>query len=159
MSWNKVIEMIDSADESEWIDALPKKQKDELVDLIIAENRETAAAKWLEKKAVDSISAKGMESAELEKSSYSYVDLVKKEVRKLLCGDKEYENDRDEISKLIKSDDSKKLFVSTIAALIGVKIGIAAAVIAPIIVLILMTIAKITINAWCELKNPAKELL
>ncbi|MCZ2258264.1 hypothetical protein [Sporosarcina sp. G11-34] len=96
-------------------------------------------------------------SAKKEDTS-SYFDSIKNELYKLLCGNPEYDEERIELSGIIKSKDNKTLIVSSISGIIGSKVGLSATFIAPVTVLLFMTISKVSINARCEWQKGSKEL-
>jgi hypothetical protein len=78
------------------------------------------------------------------------------EFEKFICGcdDGRYANDRDKLNK--QGDMAKEAIISSISASIGCYLGVAAAFIAPVIVLILLSTGKIFKNAWCETQKEMK---
>lgn len=75
---------------------------------------------------------------------------------KFICGcdDGRYENDREKLNG--QCDLTKEAIISVLSASIGSYIGVAAAFIAPVIVLILLSTGKIVKNAWCEMIKEKK---
>lgn len=90
------------------------------------------------------------------KRSSLFREKVFEEVEKFICGCDEgrYDNAREELSK--QGDMTKEAIISLMSAAIGSTIGVAGAFIAPIIVLILLSIGQITKNAWCEMRKALK---
>ncbi|WP_217582228.1 hypothetical protein, partial [Lysinibacillus sp. GbtcB16] len=82
---------------------------------------EGAAKAWLEA----SIGNTSPFSGE-QKPKNDYFMLLKKELYKLFCGDSRYAAQREEFTQLIQSPDNRMLFVSSISALIGSQVGLAA---------------------------------
>lgn len=152
MEWNEIVSEIDNKDE-EWLLSLPKYQQDTIKSLLSDKEPEDAAIAWLTATTQNTspFSAK-------KEDTNSYFDAIKKELYKLICGNPEYDEEREELSKIIKSKDNNTVMVASISGIIGAKVGLAATFIAPVTVLLLMTISKLSINAWCEWQKENKEL-
>ncbi|HDR7787449.1 hypothetical protein COJ60_22020 [Bacillus cereus] len=140
---------LETQEPSDWLDSLPNYQKDIVAELLTTNSHEDAAKTWLEASTGNTSPFSGE-----QKSEKKYFIQLKKEVYKLLCGDPKYATERDEFTQLIQSPDNKTLLVSSISGLIGSQIGLAASFVAPVIVIILMTLAKTSLNAWCEVQVP-----
>lgn len=69
------------------------------------------------------------------------------EFNKFICDENEYVNERDGIQK--QSPISKGMLIFGISAALGAKIGLATALIAPVVTLLLFTVGKMTKNAYC----------
>jgi hypothetical protein len=80
-----------------------------------------------------------------------YRDKLLDELEKFLCGDEKYEEDRNKIGE--SQDKSQKYIIGVMSVAIGKTIGAAGAFIAPVIVLLLMSIGKMAVNAWCEMRK------
>jgi hypothetical protein len=80
-----------------------------------------------------------------------YKDKVLDEIEKFLCGDEKYESDRNKIAA--DSDKTQKYIIGVMSAAIGKTLGVAGTFIAPVIVLLLISCGKITVNAWCEMRK------
>lgn len=152
MEWNEIVSVVDIKDE-EWLISLPKYQQDTIKDLLSIKEPEDAAIAWLTATTQNTspFSAKNEDSS-------SYFDSIKAELYKLLCGNPEYDEERKELSGIIKSQDNRTLIVSSISGIIGSKVGLAGTFIAPVTVLLFMTISKVSINAWCEWQKENKEI-
>lgn len=146
---NKVTELnaFFEQEEHDWLDDLPYYQKDIVSSLLVSNSYENAAIAWLEA-SVDNTSP----FSAGEKTENEYFKALKNEFHKLLCGNSEYKSEQDELVKLINGPEGKTAIVSTISAMIGANLGLAATFIAPAIVLLLMTVAKISLNAWCTIQ-------
>jgi len=82
----------------------------------------------------------------------NYLASVKSEFRKFVCGDADYESLRLEAEKVWVG--TKYPIVVLIAGVIGAKLGLAAAVISPVVALLLAAVCKIGKNAWCNMPPP-----
>ena len=85
---------------------------------------------------------------------HAFLDNLRSEVRGFLCGDKKYQKDRDGLfgeKGLVRT-----YVVSTMAVAIAPHLSVASAVIAPLIALVLASVGKIALNAWCASQPGAK---
>jgi hypothetical protein len=82
----------------------------------------------------------------------AFLDSLRTEVRGFLCGDKKYKKERADLFG--KKGIARPCVVRAMAVVIGAQLSVAAAVIAPLIALILASIGKIVLNAWCNSQNP-----
>lgn len=90
-------------------------------------------------------------------SSHStiYREKVVEEIEKFLCGnDTTYEEERKKLNE--QSDKSQKYIIGVLSTAIGLHLGVAGVFIAPVIVLIIISMGKICINAWCEMRKEIK---
>jgi hypothetical protein len=83
-----------------------------------------------------------------------YREKLMEELEKFLCGDMQYEEDRKKISE--SKDKTEKYIIGVISTAIAKTIGTAGAFIAPIIVLLLISIGKMALNAWCAMRKEIK---
>lgn len=83
-----------------------------------------------------------------------YRDKLLEELEKFLCGDQQYEDDRKKIAD--STDKSQKYIIGVMSAAIGKSLGAAGAFIAPVIVLLILSIGKMAINAWCAMRKEAR---
>lgn len=135
-------------EEPKWLDALPNYQKDIISELLASNSHEDAAVAWLEASIGNTSPFSGQPQPEKK-----FFALLKKEVHKLLCGNPEYAAERNELTQLIQSPENKTAIVSMVSALIGAKVGLAAAFVAPAIVIIFMIVAKTSLNVWCAMQT------
>ncbi|ETT55440.1 hypothetical protein BSK66_32355 [Paenibacillus odorifer] len=133
----------------EWLDALPTYQKNIVTDLLHAHSPELAANVWLEATIENNSPFSSVPSEDKKK----YFNFLMDEIQKLLCGNPEYDNQRNEILELFNKNDSKAVIVSFISTFIGANFGLSAVFIAPVIVIILMIIGKTSLNAWCTMQR------
>lgn len=83
-----------------------------------------------------------------------YRDKLLEELEKFLCGDQQYEDDRNKIAE--STDKSQKYIIGVMSAAIGKTLGAAGPFIAPVIVLLILSIGKMAINAWCAMRKDSK---
>lgn len=73
---------------------------------------------------------------------------LKREVRAFLCGDKKYKKERDGLFG--EKGLARTYVVSAMAVAIAPHLSVASAVISPLIALVLASIGKVALNAWCD---------
>ncbi len=85
-----------------------------------------------------------------------YRDKLLEELEKFFCGDQQYDDDRKKIAD--STDKSQKYIIGVMSAAIGKSLGVAGPFIAPVIVLLILSIGKIAINAWCAMRKDEKRI-
>lgn len=83
-----------------------------------------------------------------------YRDKLLEEVEKFLCGDQQYDDDRTKISE--SADKTKEYIIGVMSVAIGNVIGAAGTFIAPVVVLLIMSMGKMGVKAWCEMRKEIK---
>lgn len=146
---------VDSAEE--WLDSLPE-EKENLTELLKKDNVEEAASLWVNEQVCATLPSTWLDNKDMfldksQETEKEYFHLVKMEVQKLLCGDKAYEKDRDELHQLIEKEVPRSTVIAFVSGVIGAQVGLAATLIAPAIVIIFILIGKIALNAWCNLQK------
>lgn len=143
-------------DENSLIASLDTYQQDLIRSLIDNSDGDykVAADKWLS--ASPSFTAQF--GGEHNRSSV-FREKVFEEVEKFICGcdDGRYDKEREKLTE--QGDLTKEAIISVMSAAIGGCIGVAGVYIAPVIVLILLSIGKIVKNAWCEMMKERREAL
>jgi len=84
-----------------------------------------------------------------------YRDKLLDEIEKFICGDAAYEDDRTKINE--SADKTKQYLIGMISAAIGNTMGVAGTFIAPVIALLIMSMGKMAVNAWCAMRKEIKE--
>ena len=128
--------------DDELLSLLKPYQQKILIPLIDSVGEEEAAKIWLSPE-------NGSPSASFgggESQPDPYFDRLIKEIRKLICGDECYKEDRE---KIIEANTSAIFVVGIISASMGDIFGVAPALLTPVVILILNMISKVGINAWC----------
>ncbi len=85
----------------------------------------------------------------------AFLDSLRKEIRAFLCGDKKYKKERDGLFG--DKGLARTYVVSTMAVAIAPHLSVASAVIAPLIALVLASVGKIAVNAWCNSQPEEKQ--
>lgn len=138
---------------SGWVESLPKYQQTVINELLASGLDEEAVAEtWLSRTGPDNNFGFGAGAA-----SANYLASVKVEFRKLVCGDPIYETLRKEAAKIWNG--SKYSVVSVIAIGVAAQIGVAVAVITPVVALLLAAVGKVGLNAWCNMPPPPSATL
>lgn len=140
-----LIDLIETTEPDQWISTLQNFQKDSIKQLSAQGNTYDAIAElWI----TATIPATAPFSAEGGPNVNStYFEKLKEEFRAFICGHKKYEKEREEISTGQKSVHT--YVVSTMSVAIAPHVGSVAVVIVPVLVLMLASLGKISINAWC----------
>ncbi len=136
-----------------WVDSLPKYQKDIVSQLLSSgKTPEEAAEAWLSATPQDTYPFGA------ERGRKLYLEMVVNELEAFICGAPKYNNDRSKFNKLLKESGTVHAYcVGGISVAIAPVVGTSGAVLAPVIALVLMSMGKITINAWCNMRKELKE--
>lgn len=104
-----------------------------------------AADKWLSANISQTVTFGGE-----GKKNNIFRDKLFEEIEKFICGcdDGRYDKEREELNN--NANYAKETIISVMSAAIGAQLGVAGAFVAPVIVLIIQSLGKIIINAWCE---------
>lgn len=132
----------------ELLESLPLYQNKLISELLEHNDKEKAIQIWLEA-SLENNSPFGASNGDPKK----YSDYFKKEAFEFICGAEKYQEEREEVNTLLKDGKATQAVISIMSAAIGVKIGLAATVVAPALVIFLMTVGKVSINAWCQQKR------
>ncbi len=138
------IDKLLSDEPSMWIQDLPAFQRDAIEKLLAGGlSYDAVAEAWVSASAENTFRL----AASTIGDNGSFLSNLKYEVRNFLCGDKKYNKER--TCLFGEKGLARTLVVSTLAVAIAPHIGVASAVLAPLIALILASMGKITLNAWC----------
>lgn len=132
---------------AEWIAALPSSERrlvNELLDANLSEDE--AAQFWLSRSGSDNTLGFGSTG-----SAKRYLDAVKDEFRKLVCGGGGYDDIRQDFAVLWGK--GKITLISTVAVAISSVTSIAVGVVTPVVALLFAAACKVGINAWCSTSN------
>lgn len=134
----------------EWVTALPGYQGT-MINSLLAEglDPEEAARRWLTA-AADNTFPFGGE----KKDRGAFYDKLVEEVEAYVCGDPKYETEREGLFG--EKGLARTYVVSTVAVGIAPALGVSATFLAPAVALVLASIAKITLNAWCSSRRARK---
>ena len=129
--------------DKELLELLKPYQQKTLLPLIESVGEEEAAKIWSSPESGSQSSCFGGG----ENQSDPYFDRLIEEIRKLICGDEKYQEDREKI--LEKTNTSAIFVVGIISAAMGDVFGVTPALLTPVVILILKMISKVGTNAWC----------
>lgn len=127
----------------EWLGTLKQYQRVQIDALLVNSDERGAAEKWLASSGSDRIAPFGGES-----NPKPFFDLFMTEVRRFLCDDAAYVEEKANLKK--HGIITHSLFVATIAGAIGSTLGFAAALLSPAVALMLIATAKMGLKAFCE---------
>lgn len=143
-----MINSIDTLFEDEpikWVQELPTYQR-ETIDKLLATGAsyEDVAQAWVCASAENTYRFSA--SAPVGNKG-EFLTNLKREVRAFLCGDSKYKKERDGLFG--EKGVARTYVVTAMAVAISPHISVASAVISPLIALILASIGKVALNAWC----------
>ena len=136
-----------------WIDALPEFQQEIFRELLSnGKGYDDIAIHWLRASAHNTRPFGAIDPRIL---SDSFLENLKFEIEKFICGDPAYENER---SKLFGENGIGKAYaISCVSVAISQKISVAPMFLSPLIALILASFGKIAINTWCVTRRSQRE--
>lgn len=134
---------IPAADVEDWLGLLKPYQRSTIHTFLQEGSPEEAAEKWLSTTGSPNIVPFGG-----SQNSKPFWDRFSAEFRKFLCDDEAYVEEK----KLLSSESgvSKAILVSALSAAIGATIGFTATLLAPAVTLLLCSVGKMGINAFCN---------
>lgn len=139
---------IDSLLEDEpikWVQELPEYQRDAIEKLLSSgASFEEVAQAWISASAENTFRFSATTPVG---DKGAFLANLKLEIRGFLCGDKKYKKERDGLFG--DKGLARTYVVSTMAVAIAPHLSVASAVISPLIALVLASIGKIALNAWC----------
>ncbi len=134
-------------DPESWIDSLPDYQKTLVQELLKqSDSPEEAASKWLTASPRNTFPLGAAQG-----SSKLYLDKLWNELEAFLCGDSRYEEDRKKLLAELKPGHA--YLVGVISVTIAPVLGASATFLAPVIALLLITVSKLGLNAWCQMRK------
>ncbi|WP_394686919.1 hypothetical protein [uncultured Xanthomonas sp.] len=144
---NDTIETLLQGEPEKWIADLPEFQRAAIQELRAnGATYDDVAQAWITASAEHTYRFSA--SAPVGDKS-AFLDSLRKEVRAFLCGDKKYKKEREGLFG--DKGLARTYVVSTMAVAIAPYLSVASAVIAPLIALVLASVGKIALNAWCSL--------
>jgi hypothetical protein len=128
-----------------WVTELPEYQRAPLEQLLKEGlSFEQIAQNWLSASAANTYRFSAVNPAGKRDA---FLDNLRKEIRAFLCGNNKYKKERDGLFG--EKGLARTYVVSAMAVAIAPYLNVAATVIAPVVALLLASLGKITINAWC----------
>jgi hypothetical protein len=128
----------------DWIASLPAYSRDPIQELMRGGAApDEIAAMWVSATAANTFR---FSTEQKSPAPATFTANVKKEVREFICGTK-YKKERDALFG--ENALSRTMLISGVAAAIAPAVGVATAVLLPVVALVLASLGKIAINAWC----------
>ena len=129
----------------ELLETLKPYQRISILNLIEKYGDEEAAKKWLMANGpADTIKFGGQQMGDPQ----PFWDKLMAEFRAIVCGDEKYKKEVD--SLLEQAKPVALVVVTSISTLLATSLGIAAALISPVVVILLKMVCKVGINMWCK---------
>lgn len=133
--------------QDEILNSLKVYQRDISIKLIEDHGLDKAAEIWIDNNNLNDLKKFGG----IQEDKKKLYDFILDEFNLFICGDKKYKSDRQKLASA--SSPTALLFVSSISSIISAYLGLAAALITPVIAILLCSISKIGVNAWCKFKE------
>jgi hypothetical protein len=127
----------------EWLAELKPYQRQTLEKFLVTDEAERVAEKWLTTIGSPNIAGFGGQIADPK----PFWDRFQAECHKFLCDDRAYSEDKKAI--LAQVPMSKAMLISAMSSAIGSTLGTAGTLIAPAATLLLFTIGRMGLNAYC----------
>ncbi len=138
---------IPTDDIDNWLGELKPYQRKILKEFLTTQDAERAAEKWLTTTGSPNIIAFGG-----EKNSKPFWDLFKKEFYRLLCDETAYVEEKKALA--IEGHIPKVVIISGISGALGATLGYSATLLAPTVTLLLFTVGKMGLAAYCQTNVP-----
>jgi hypothetical protein len=131
--------------DGDWLEALKPFQQSHLKTILAKEqDPEKVVLMWLSAQGASNTSPFGG----TPKDTKPFYDLFMIEIQKVICGSPDYEATRKDIKD--RAAGAKTVIISMISSAIAVKLGIIAALITPVVALVLSAAAAAGHAAWCS---------
>ncbi|VUS54293.1 hypothetical protein [Klebsiella pasteurii] len=134
----------------QWLSTLKPYQSSSINTLLEKNNEDSVVDIWLSSNRVVSRSPFGgsrLDDLEVK----VFISNFKKEFKDFICGGQKYESDRERISSF--KGDAKTYIVSIISSALATVLGSSAALLTPVIVVMLIVVSNMGRNAWCALEH------
>lgn len=137
-----------------WIQELPSYQRDTIETLLDnGASFEEVAQLWINASAENTYR---FAAAAPVGNKGTFLENLKKEVHAFLCGDKKYKKEREGLFG--EKGIARTYVVSAMAVAIAPHLSVASAVVSPLIALVLASIGKVALNAWCATQSYAQPI-
>ncbi len=139
---------------AKWVHDLPEYQRDPIKKLLNdGASFDEVAQAWINASAANTY--RFAASAPVGDKGAFLVNL-KREIHGFLCGDKKYKKERDGLFG--EKGLARTYVVSAMAVAIAPHLGVASAVIAPLVALVLASLGKVALNAWCATQSDVQPI-
>lgn len=138
------LETMLSDEPGDWLTGLPAYQRESFEQLLSrGASYRDAAATWL----TATTSQTAPFGAVAPSPGPSFLERLYTEIGDFICGSTKYKKERDDLFG--KKGLARTYVVSAIAVAVSPALGLSATVLAPAVALLLASIGKIAVNAWC----------
>lgn len=140
---------------AKWVQELPEYQRGSMEKLLSdGASFDEVAQAWISASAANTYRFSA--SAPVGDKG-AFLENLKREVRAFLCGDKKYKKERDGLFG--EKGLARTYVVSAMAVAIAPHLSVASAVISPLVALVLASLGKVALNAWCASQNDAQPII
>lgn len=148
---NNLQNLIDTSEPEMWFEALPPYHRNSIVQMRAkGSSYDDIASAWI---AAGSSRTAPFSSGGQLTPDPTFLTNLRREFRAYLCGDKKYDKNRKQIA--LQGKEARMFVVSGLSLAIAPQVGSVSAVIAPIIVLLLANLGRVSLNAWCATSTGA----
>jgi hypothetical protein len=139
------IDVLLGDDPAKWVHDLPDYQREPIQKLLAdGSSFDEIAQAWISASAANTF--RFAATAPVGDKG-AFLENLRREIRSFLCGDKKYKKERDGLFG--EKGIARTYVVSAMAVAIAPHLGVASAVIAPLVALVLASLGKVALNAWC----------
>lgn len=138
----KMIE-IPSGELDDWLAELKPYQSNALKKMMTDMQPEDAAKNWITASGSQNIVNFGG-----TRDKEPFWDRFKEEFNKFLCDKESYADEKEELKS--EGELTRSYLIGAISAAIGANIGYAATLLAPAVAILLCTVGKMSLNAYCK---------
>jgi hypothetical protein len=134
---------VPAGETTDWLAELKPYQREALQVFLEGANPDEAAERWLGATGSPNIMPFGGPH-----DSKPFWNRFKEEFRKFLCDESSYKEERSALT--LQGPVGKAVLISGVSAAIGATIGYSATLLAPAVALLLCTVGKMGVNAYCS---------
>jgi hypothetical protein len=146
-------DVIQHFDADAWLGTLPPYQRDSIIELQgKGQSLDQITETWL---GASAMTTAPFSSGSSPQPAPSFLSKLKDEIAAFLCGAERYEDERTKV--LGQAKHLPTVVVSAISVAIAEYVNVTAAVLMPVVALILASLSKISLNAWCATKGYSQE--
>ncbi len=130
---------------NDWLSELKEYQRNGINTLIENYGEEQAAEKWITSNGPSNNVPFG---GEVVRDTKPFFERFKSEFSKFICGHPDYDEYRKKLGA--ESPIIRSTYIAVISAALGATLGFAATLLAPAIAVLLASVSKVGLNAFCQ---------
>ena len=135
---------------TKWLDVLPSYQREPIVQFLDqGKSPDDVAELWL---AASAANTSPFSAKVPIRPDETFLAHLKSQVRELLCGGEAFAETRQNLKNA--AQPTREVLVAALAATLSQQLGMAAVSLAPLIVLVLVSVGRVTLSAWCGWTGP-----